>query len=202
MDRSPSTGAALSAKSIGAIAVVALAALAGYWYESPELAWRQLQAAAQSGNQAAFDELVDYPRVRERLKRQFSDKLGLGPAAADSAPSSVAGALAALGAAVGAAVTGPLLDVAVQSGVIRRFVRDGEFALRPDDLTRAASSPTATTTAADAGWQTRREGFDRFIAEVPAGRRQADERRPAIVMERTGFATWRMTEIRIPALQR
>ncbi len=59
------------------IAVVLLAALVvgGYWYWSPFLAVKQLQSAADERNAKAFSEGVDFPKLRESLKQQFSTML-------------------------------------------------------------------------------------------------------------------------------
>ena len=44
-----------------------------YW--SPILALRSLQTAAQDGDAEAFNEHVDYPRLRDSVKGQFSATL-------------------------------------------------------------------------------------------------------------------------------
>jgi len=43
-----------------------------YWYWSPFLAMHQLRTAAREGDTDSFNDRVNYPRLRESLKGQFS----------------------------------------------------------------------------------------------------------------------------------
>lgn len=52
--------------------VVALAAAGGYLYYSPYLAIKAMRSAAQHQDAEAFNEHVDYPRLRESFKGQMS----------------------------------------------------------------------------------------------------------------------------------
>jgi len=52
--------------------VLVLLAVAGYWYFSPYLTVYQLRTAAQAGDASAFNKHVDYPQLRDSVKRQLA----------------------------------------------------------------------------------------------------------------------------------
>lgn len=131
--------------AIKAVAFAAVVAMAGYWYWSPFLVVRQLQSAAQKKDAAAFNEHVDYPKLRESLKGQFSamfaDKLGQP----DDSDNDFAKAGAALGTMIGMAVANPFIDAMVQPETIMRAMQDGQLspksALPSDASARSAGKP-------------------------------------------------------------
>jgi hypothetical protein len=53
---------------------------------------------------------------------------------------------------------------------------------------------------ADVKWTLDRKGVDKLVAfgQDPG---QPDDKRVGFVFERTGFANWKLTEIRLPAVQ-
>ncbi len=55
--------------------IVAAAGVTAYWYFSPYLALRNIAAAVEAQDADAFNEIVDYPRLRESLKGQFSAQM-------------------------------------------------------------------------------------------------------------------------------
>ncbi|MCW5640965.1 MAG: DUF2939 domain-containing protein [Rhodoferax sp.] len=73
----------ITTNAVVSAGVLAVAAISGYWYGSPYIAVKQLQAAAKESDADAFNERVDYPKLRESLKGQFSailaERLGASP---------------------------------------------------------------------------------------------------------------------------
>lgn len=174
-----------SSKRIIALVSVLLLAVAAFWYWSPLLALRELQAAAKSMDGPAFNEHVDYPRLRESVKTNLMGKAET-PAANDPA--------AMIGQAFGDALIGRLIDGLVQPDVVMRMMAHGKFNTENND----APDPDAEADKKD--WFAEREGMSRFIAFV-GKKGEAKEQRLGLVMERSGFATWRLVGLRMPGKQ-
>jgi hypothetical protein len=188
-----------------AVLVALLVGIGGYWYVSPMWALRQMQAAARSGDATAFNDFVDYPRVRESLKQELSAQLGRSMGVSGRSEDGVANAAAALGAAIGTAIAGPMVDAAVQPSVVRRAFLQGRLLPRPSLGGATDTDPPDPVGSSDAGahaltWSARHEDLDHYVADV----RRVDEpesQRLGFVLERRGFAHWRLTDLRLPALQ-
>src|SRR5215469_12736545 len=114
----------MKSKSLVAVVLVLLLGVAAYWYWSPFLALRQLQTAARNGDAEEFNRHVDYPRLRESLKDQFSalvaQKLG---AQKDSG-----NPLAALGSMIGLGLVNQLVDVMVRPETVMAAMSHGRLA--------------------------------------------------------------------------
>lgn len=172
-----------SSKRIVVIVSLLLLAVAAFWYWSPFLALRELQAAAKSMDGPAFNEHVDYPRLRESVKASLMGKAE-APAANDPA--------AMVGKAFGEALVGSLIDGLVQPDMVMRMMAQGKF------KTAGEGKPDPDDSKKD--WFAEREGMSTFIAFV--GREgETREQRLGLVMERSGFATWRLVGLRMPGRQ-
>ncbi len=180
-----------------ALAAVAacLVAVGAYWYASPYLAIRQIQAAAQAGDAQALNERVDYPRLRDSLKAQMSamvaDKLGK--------PDSN-NPFAALGGVLGLAVVDTVVDAMVRPDVVMMGLRSGKFAAAPKATggggEAAPGAAPAPQPQADA-WVYERQGLDRLVA-YRSRNGAADVSGASLVFERSGFANWKLSDIRLP----
>ncbi|MCO5975854.1 DUF2939 domain-containing protein [Ideonella oryzae] len=178
------------------IAALLALLLGTYWYASPYLALRHMQAAAQARDAERLNAQVDYPRLRESLKGQFSSRLAheLG---GDAGSQDALGQLgAALGTTLGSALGDRLIDALVQPEMVMRALTEAELRPRmghdkPDE--GSATKPAVT-------WTSERVNLNTLVVY---GHRQADapEDRLALVFERSGFADWKLTEIRLPAPQ-
>ena len=194
-------------KSLVAVALVVLLGLAAYWYWSPFLALRQLQTAARNGDAEEFNRHVDYPRLRESLKDQFStlvaQKLG---AQKDSG-----NPLATLGNMIGLGLVNQLVDVMVRPETVMAAMSHGRLAqpapaptpgTAPGN-TAPENSPPVEGTQADnkPRWIIDRQGVNRMTAFAvdPAKPDQPNAERLGLVFERSGFVDWKLTEIRMPA---
>ena len=194
----------MTSKTIKAAIVIAVVAVVGYWYWSPFLAVRQLQKAAQTQDADAFNERVDYPKLRESLKNQFTALMAakMGNAIDAGTP------LSALGTTLGLAMVNQFVDATVRPEVVMRMMRSGE--LSPADKPQAdAAAPSAPSSdkAPDSGkpkWTYERKGLDKLIAYAvdPKAPDEASGRVVGLVFERSGFATWKLTEFRLPALSK
>lgn len=202
----------MASKAIKAAAVAAVIAVAGYWYWSPFLAVRQLQSAAQKKDAATFNEHVDYPKLRESLKGQFAamfaDKLGKP----DDSDNDFAKAGAALGNMIGMAVANPVVDAMVQPETIMRAMQDGQLspkaALPSDTPERSVGKPDKQANAEPMEdklkWDYERKGVNKVVAYVmdPKKPDKDNQEKLGIVLQRSGFADWKLTEVRLPAMNK
>ena len=212
-----------SSKFVLALVIALLMALAAYWYWSPFLAVRDLQKAAQAGDADTFNSHVDYPRLRESLKTQLSALLAqkMGATPDNGNP------LAALGGMIGQRLLNPLVDAMVRPDVVMAAMKSGQWgrgAAAPAVPAAAAVAPpvpgppgaqlvppavpappaTAAAPSADDArnrWVIERQGASRMTAYAvdPARPDEADADRLGLVFERSGFADWKLTDIRLPA---
>lgn len=199
----------MTSKAIKAAAVATVLAIAGYWYWSPFLAVRQLQSAAQMKDADAFNERVDYPRLRESLKGQFAAIMGERLVK----PEDAGNGFAALGAMLGLAMVNQFVDAMVRPEAVMRAMQDGQLAPKanpPSDSPAPApsagkpDSPVKAEPQEDKPkWAYERKGVDKLIAYAsdPKKPEVPNQEKLGLVFQRSGFADWKLTEFRLPALK-
>lgn len=190
-------------KPVLAAVVLAAVALAAYWYWSPFLALRSMQAAARAQDAATFNAHVDYPKLRASLKVQLA--AGMDEKLATSVDAH--NPLAAFGKMMGVAVADKLVDAMVRPETVMRGMQSGQFgppAPAPGPAASATVAPAATTApqAAKPAWDWMRVGSDKLIAYQMDDSEGADGRKVEVVFERSGFANWKLTDLRLPPVQR
>ncbi|OWQ90393.1 hypothetical protein CDN99_13650 [Roseateles aquatilis] len=190
-----------------AIAAVVVG-LAAYWYWSPVLAIHQMRSAAKSGDAAAFNDHVDYPRLRESLKEQLAAAVESKVAERSSPNNDLARAGAALGSLFAMAMTDRMVDAFVRPESVMRLMQEGQLMpRRKGDRQASPQEPDATPAPDDSAsaqrrepiWTIERQGVDKLTLYARRAD-QPEERRTGLVFERRGFANWQLTEIRLPAL--
>jgi hypothetical protein len=174
-------------------------AVGAYWYWSPLVAIHQMREAAKAGDADAFNDHVDYPKLRESMKGQLSAMVTKKLATEPQSHNEFAKAGAALGAMLGLTLVDKLVDAFVRPETVMQAMQQGKMMPKrqPD---APASSPTPTTSDEKVTWQSERKGVDKYIAYVMKPG-QPEDQRIGLVMERSGFANWKLTEIRLPAAQ-
>lgn len=184
---------------VGALLLLAgLVGLIGYWWASPLLAIRAMQSAAQRGDAAAFSEHVDYPRLRESVKAELARQMTARLGGASHHGDDFARAGAAFGAAIGLAMADRVVDALVQPELVMRAMQEGKLLPRSGGSAPAPDGTSQSSGRPKVRWEAHREGLDRYVAYA---RRDGDrpDQRIVIVLERSAFATWRLTDIRLPA---
>jgi hypothetical protein len=182
----------------GAVVVVA-ALVAAYWYWSPVLAIRQMQSAAQTGDADAFNEQVDYPKLRESIKGQLAAMV-TGAMATQQAPGNdFAKAGNALGMMLGMAMVDKMVDAFVRPEVVMRAMQEGKMSPKKNSSAESSAHGTAKADK-DVVWTSERKGTDKYILSA-AMTGEAPENRVSLVLERAGFASWKLTEVRLPSLK-
>jgi hypothetical protein len=191
--------------------VVAIAAIAAYWYWSPYITVWQLQSAAQHRDADAFNRHVDYPALRESLKGQFSamfaDKL-------ERPENDLAKAGSAIGTLIGMALVSPFVDAVVRPETMMRALQDGHLSPKivPGDDASARAGSEAQPPAVQSQqpqqeaskWSYRRHGANQVIAYANDVQKpdQPERDKLALVLQRSGFANWKLADLRLPALNK
>jgi len=187
-------------KLVGMLALLLFALLASYWYWSPIMAMRSMRAAVVAGDADSFSSFVDYPRVRESIKRQLTDS-----AAAKSGDNGVA---ASIGNALVAALGGAVVDAMVRPATLMTAMQAGKLTLpfvaqrsrSPDasasDAGGPSTSPSTDELPGNPRVESRRDGLNKLIVEVTP---QASTKVLRLTLERSGFANWKLTDVRLPS---
>lgn len=187
----------MNSKAIRFSAAIALVAVAAYWYWSPLLAIHQMRSAAKAGDADTFNDHVDYPRLRDSLKGQFSAAIA-DKASSSTARTDAAKAGEALGAMLGVALIDRMVDSFVRQEVVMRAMQEGSLVPKGEQPMPPQQSSSKVKDGID--WSYERKGVDRYVAyALKSG--EPEGNKVGLVFERTGFATWRLTEIRLPAFK-
>jgi hypothetical protein len=176
---------------VGAAAVVI--AFGAYWYWSPFVAVRSMKAAAERKDADAFNEYVEYPRVRESLKGQFSAMMAERMAASSGSGSDAGRVGAALGSAFAMALADKFIDGMVRPEAVMRVMNDAKLADKPSGQApdKAEGGPPPQRVK----WAHDRKSIDKLIA-YPEG--EDEDKRVSVVFERFGIFHWKLTEVRLP----
>ncbi|WP_090044121.1 DUF2939 domain-containing protein [Limnohabitans sp. 2KL-27] len=166
-------------------ALIALAlAVGAYWYYSPYLVINNMATAAKMKDADRFNEGVDYPRLRESLKGQISAQMAMTVGKQSSTP------FGALGAMLGMAMVNQIVDSFVRPEMVMEMMKDGKV-----KTTGSSSSDSSETK--EVNWVIERKGVDRVIAMAQDNRKSDSKAAVGFVFERSGFATWKVTELRM-----
>lgn len=176
----------------GGLIVLVLVALAAAWVASPVYAFHQLKDAAETGDRERLEALVDFPAVKEDLKRQVDSGATKLARRAQGVGYPVAAVLGALGAALGDRA----IDKLVTPDAISAMVQYGETPRRHH---QDAATPAAGSDESGAGPTKVRFAYlspDRFRARV------APASEPAhgidLILGRQGLFSWRLEAIELP----
>lgn len=185
-------------KSLVAVSVVAVAAVAAYWYWSPHLVIKQMQAAAQSKDADAFNKRVDYPKLRESFKGQFAAHV----AGRLGSPTSSGSGFESLGAMLGMALVNQMIDAFVRPETIMRAMQDGKFS-QPSKSDNSAPNTSGGDTEKKQEWSFERKDLDTLVAYVqdPDKPNASNAEQLGLVFLRNGFTDWKLSEVRLPLTQ-
>lgn len=178
----------MKTKALVAAVMVVAAGVGGYWHFSPYLALNAMRDAAQSNDADAFNEKVDYPKMRESLKGQMSAVMAKEMGSLDG------NGFAAVGAMLGMAMVNQMVDSFVRPEVVMSAMQNGKFKPEPGEAGASKDSKQVE-------WSLDRKGSNKVIAySKEPGQAQADDD-VGLVFERYGFADWKLTEIRLHKLK-
>lgn len=173
----------------GALVVSAIGA---YWYYSPYLVVNGMRAAIDAKDVDAFNERMDYPKIRENIKGQFSAMMSEKIAEMNEEESG----FAALGAMLGVAIVEKMIDAMIQPGTLMRAMQEGRNPMSD----RKDRDATEGGTKRDVKLTFARKGANKLIAYVADAANSDGKETDAVglVFERSGFADWKMVDIRMP----
>jgi hypothetical protein len=182
----------LLAPAVVAAAVLLLA----FWYWSPYWELRQMAAAAKAGDAATFNAHVDYPRLRDSVKGQFAAKM-----AGAMGKTNTSNPFSAMGVAISMGIANAIVDTMVRPEFVMKAMAEGKVAPQKAGGAQAGSTDDASKPA-EPKWKVERDGVDRIVSYAidPARPNDDSARRLGFVFERSGFATWKLTELRLPGL--
>ncbi len=165
------------------------AGVAAYWYWSPYLAVRELREAAINADAVRFNEHVDFPRVRDSLKAQFADRI-------DGADARAGGGLGGL---LANALVGTVIDAAVRPETIMFAMREGRFKIERKGQ-RNDEAQAEPAERRQPVWRTERQGPNTVLFHAQRDGKDSGSRKDgmALVLQRQGFADWKLTGIRLP----
>ena len=197
-----------SIRTVAVAGVLALAALAGYWHWSPYLTIHRMQAAAKAQDPDTFNDYVDYPKLRESFKGQLTALMVDTFAETKGSEN----AFVALGAMMAMGMVGNLVDAMVRPEAVMHAMQDGKLSepgkrskVTPPVPSGTASQPgNASDGGAPVEWAYERKGANKLIAYAidPKKPNSAVSERFGVVFQRSGFADWKLTEVRMPALNK
>jgi len=185
----------VSSKAIRIGAIATVLAIGAYWYWSPYLAINGMKSAAREHDADAFNDYVDYPKLRESLKGQFSAALAKPLLDRANPENDLANAGESFGRALGLVFVDKLVDAMIRPEVVMQAMQTAK--LKPDDEAPGKVSDTET----DQKWDYERKGMDKIIIR-PVIKEQPEEAKTGFVFQREGFVSWKLTEIRLPEMRK
>lgn len=177
-------------------AAVCFGAIAAYWYWSPFIAMNSMRSAAENRHADAFNQYVDYPKLRESLKGQFSAQVAKTLRDQGVGGTDMEKAGAALGAMVGLALVDGLIDAMVRPEAVMEFMTEAKLKAAEE----LGSQSPGRTGQEKVDWIFERKGVDRIVAYAFESGTQGSiqDERVGFVFDRSGFASWKLTEIHLP----
>lgn len=176
--------------AIGALLALALS-ISAHWYYSPYIAMNSMVSAAKEKDSDKFNDYVDYPSLRESFKGQFSAKMA---EVMDKQPSN---AFSALGAMLGMTMINQMVDALVRPELVMKMMEEGK-AQQPNKSANDKQTSNEPDTKAPK-WEFERKGTDLVLATpIQEG---SNDSQPVFVFRRAGYANWKLTEVRLPAIK-
>lgn len=173
------------------VAGLAIVLLLGAWALSPVFAMQALTRAAEQGDEAALERLVDFPAVRQSLKDELNARM---MAEMRSGAAAVDPALAGIGMLLGPAIVSGAIDAVITPQGVATMVRTAEAPEPRDVLNRPRASPGPTEENVRKSWTYR--GANRV--EVRLTKTDRPDQPLILNMDRHGLFGWRLVEIDLP----
>lgn len=191
-------------RALSAILLVLLVVLGAAYAASPLYAFHQLKRAAETGDRDRLNALVDFPGVREDLKRQVDSGAVKLAREASGVGYPIAMILGKLGASIGdraidRLVTPEAISVMVRTGVIPHKHKHADAPAGGEGAAPASDAATAAPQAAETPKVVTRFAYltpDRFrVAVSPADH---TDKAIDLIMVRQGLFSWRLEQIELP----
>jgi len=169
---------------------LALIGLLVAYFGSPFLTVRALVDAAEAGDEAALERLVDFPAFRDSLKDELTGRL---MDEAQSDPRVRDSGLGGLGMILGPMLVGGAVDALVTAPTVASMVRTARV---PDPTQRGANAAPANDGGNDIRQTYGYRNLNTFAVRL------TDTRRPnrtlKLLLTRQGLFDWKLTGIDLP----
>jgi hypothetical protein len=180
-------------RTLSVILALVLVALGAAYAASPFYAFHQLKEAAVTGDRDQLNALVDFPGVRDDLKRQVDSRAVKVAREASGIGYPIAAILGHLGAAFGDHVIDKLVTPEAISDMVRSGMVPHKHKAPP------AGDGSAPAPSDDQSKVVTRFAYltpDRFrVAVAPADKA---DRAINLIMDRRGLFSWRLEQIELP----
>ena len=174
---------------IGGILVLLLLVLGGLYAFSPVLSAKALVKAAQAGDEAGLERLVDFPAFRTSLKEELNARMVAELSGNDAA-------LGGLGMLIGPALISAAVDAFVTPQAVSAMVRSAEAPVAEPG--EPIQTPDATPAKADQVKES--YGYrDLNTFAVTLTREDRPDDRLELLMKRRGLFGWKLAAVDLPA---
>lgn len=170
------------------VAAALLAVIGGWYYYTPYLAVNNMRAAAENKDSAILSRYINFPSVRESLKASLNAKM-----LSEMAKKDDRNPFAALGAAFAMALVGPMVEAMVTPEALAMMMKGEKPSL---EKSKPAAVPTSAASEPDTETSMGYETFDQFV--VRTKKRGTTEEPVALVFQREGLFSWKLSAIRLP----
>ena len=188
----------MNRKAVGRLAIAVVALFLVAYFASPLLTVRALIAAAEQGDEATLERLVDFPAFRQSLKDEMNARL-IAEMRSDLGGRD--SALRGLGMMLAPTLLSGAVDALVTPQAIAAMVRTAETPDAKDVArNRIDSTPEPTAARTEGKRDLRRRysyrGFNSFA--VTLTRRDRPEDRLDLLLERRGVFSWKLAGVDLP----
>lgn len=185
----------MKTKTLAACVAASLIGVGAYWLASPYITLHSMRSAAKELDAKRLNEYIDYDKLRANMKAQFQAKM-LGKISERAG--SDASAAANFGAMIGMAMVDRMLDAMVTPETVMAAMNQARLLPKK----RAEAENEAAEKADDKSctdWSLDRVGTDRAFLRIKSTCDE-DTGKFALVLDRVGFASWKLTDIQMSAL--
>lgn len=169
-----------------AVAVVGF----GVWfYATPYIAMSGAEKAAKAGDASALAGYVDFPALKASFKTNITASIAAQNHVDPTNP------MQALGVALANAFVDPLVEVMVTPQNLALLFQGKNPSL--DKSSRNTGVASSSSSESDVVTKAGYESYDRFIVQIK--NEKASKKSLTLVLNREGFATWKLAGIRMPA---
>lgn len=166
------------------VSVLLVVALLGTWlFFTPHLTVNSMKSAADVGDANTLANYVDFPAVKESIKRSIGAKISEATKDQQDNP------FAFLGAAMALAIINPLIDTFVSPSGLSMIMKGEKPSLEGKQARNSKSQ-------SDADISMSYDGMNRFIVTIT--KRNEGEKPLRLIYNREGLFSWRLTAIDIP----
>lgn len=167
---------------------VAVVGFGAWFYATPYIAMSGAEKAAKQGDAAALAGYVDFPALKASFKTNITASIAAKNHVDPTNP------MQALGVALANAFVDPLVEVMVTPQNLALMFQGKSPSL--DKANRNTSGTSSSSADSDVVTKAGYESYDRFVVQIK--NEKVSKQALTLVLNREGFATWKLAGIRMP----